>query len=56
MGGLLISASLANAYYPESNRGAGLVAKNFGTNMGIHVALGLAQEFVLAKLTSRHKH
>ena len=56
MGGLLISASLSNAYYPESNRGAGLVARNFGTNMGIHVALGLAQEFLLSKVTSKHKH
>jgi hypothetical protein len=56
MGGLLISASLSNAYYPESNRGPGLVARNFGTNMGIHVALGLAQEFILAKFTSRGKH
>jgi hypothetical protein len=56
IGGLLISASLSNAYYPESNRGPGLVARNFGTNMGIHVALGLAQEFLLAKITSRHKH
>jgi Carboxypeptidase regulatory-like domain len=56
MGGLLISASLSNAYYPESNRGVGLVARNFGTNMGIHVALGLAQEFILAKFTSRGKH
>ena len=56
MGGLLISASLSNAYYPASNRGPGLVARNFGTNMGIHVALGLAQEFILAKFTSRGKH
>ncbi len=56
MGGLLISASLSNAYYPGSNRGAGLVARNFGTNMGIHVALGLAQEFLLNKVTSKHKH
>jgi Carboxypeptidase regulatory-like domain len=56
MGGLLISASLSNAYYPASNRGAGLVARNFGTNMGIHVALGLAQEFILAKFTSKGKH
>jgi Carboxypeptidase regulatory-like domain len=55
MGGLLISASLSNAYYPASNRGPGLVARNFGTNMGIHVALGLAQEFILAKFTSRGK-
>jgi len=56
IGGLLISASLSNTYYPSSNRGAGLVFRNFGTNMGIHVALGLAQEFVLAKFTSKGKH
>jgi hypothetical protein len=56
IGGLLISASLANAYYPESNRGPGLVFRNFGTNMGIHVALGLAQEFLLGKFTSRGRH
>ncbi len=52
-GGSLISASLSNAYYPASDRGAGLVFKNFGTNMGLHVVLGLAQEFVLGKFTSK---
>jgi len=55
-GGSLISASLSNTYYPASNRGAGLVFRNFGTSMGLHVALGLAQEFVLDKFTSRGKH
>ena len=55
-GGLLISGALANTYYPESNRGAGLVFRNFGTNMGLHVALGLVQEFILSKFTSRGKH
>jgi hypothetical protein len=55
-GGSLISASLSNAYYPGSDRGAGLVFRNFGTSMGLHVVLGLAQEFVLDKLTSKHKH
>jgi len=24
--------------------------------MGLHVALGLAQEFILGKFTSKHKH
>jgi len=52
-GGSLISASLSNTYYPESQRGAGLVFRNFGTSMGLHVALGLAQEFLLSKITSR---
>jgi len=54
-GGSLISASLSTAYYPESNRGAGLVFRNFGTSMGLHIVLGLAQEFVLGKFTSKHK-
>ena len=56
MGGSLISAALSNTYYPDSQRGAGLVFTNFGTSMGLHVALGLAQEFVLSKFTSKHKH
>jgi Carboxypeptidase regulatory-like domain len=55
-GGSLISASLSNTYYPDSERGAGLVFTNFGTSMGLHVALGLAQEFLLGKFTSRGRH
>jgi hypothetical protein len=55
-GGSLISASLANAYLPDSNRGPGIVFTNFGTSIGLHVALGLAQEFMLPKFTSRGKH
>src|SRR5215813_746474 len=55
-GGSLISASLSNTYYPDSQRGAGLVFTNFGTSMGLHVALGLAQEFLLGKFTSRGSH
>ena len=55
-GGSLISASLSNTYYPESQRGPGLVFTNFGTSMGLHVALGLAQEFLLGKFTSRGSH
>jgi hypothetical protein len=54
-GGLLISGAIANTYYPASNRGAGLVFRNFGINMGIHVFVGVAQEFVLAKFTSKHQ-
>ncbi len=55
-GGSLISASLSNTYYPGSNRGADLIFRNFGTSMGLHVVLGLAQEFVLGKFTSKGKH
>ncbi len=56
IGGLLISGAVANMYYPSSNTGPGLVFRNFGMNMGIHVALGLAQEFVLAKFTRSGEH
>jgi hypothetical protein len=56
MGGSLISAALSNTYYPDSARGAGLVFTNFGTSMGLHVALGLAQEFLLGKFTRRGTH
>lgn len=55
MGGSLISAALSNTYYPDSQHGPGLVFTNFGTSMGLHVALGLAQEFLLGKFTSRHR-
>lgn len=55
-GGSLISASLSNTYYPSSQRGAGLVFTNFGTSMGLHVGLGLAQEFLLKRFTSRGTH
>jgi Carboxypeptidase regulatory-like domain len=52
-GGSLIAASLSNIYYPDSGRGPGLVFTNFGTSMGLHVALGFAQEFLLPKFTSK---
>jgi Carboxypeptidase regulatory-like domain len=55
LGGSLISAALSNTYYPDSQRGPGLVLTNFGTGIGLHVALGLAQEFLLDKFT-RRKH
>ena len=56
LGGSLISASLSNTYYPESNRGAGLVFTNFGTSLGLHVVVGLAQEFLLGRFTSKGSH
>jgi Carboxypeptidase regulatory-like domain len=54
-GGSLISSSISMAYYPESSRNAGRVFKNFGIGMGLHVAGGLAQEFILARFTSKGK-
>ena len=55
-GGDLISSSISLAYYPSSDRNAHHVFGNFGIGMGLHVAGGLAQEFILSKFTSRGKH
>ena len=55
-GGSLISASIANAYYPDSNRGPGHVFRSFGIGMALHVGGSLAQEFILDKFTSKGKH
>ena len=55
-GGSLISSSISLAYYPSSERNARHVFGNFGVGMGLHVAGGFVQEFILDKLTSRGKH
>ena len=54
-GGALVSASIPNAYYPDSNRGAGPTFKRFGMSMGFHVGGSLAQEFILARFTRKHR-
>src|SRR6266705_3576044 len=56
LGGSLIGHSISTAYYPSSSRTAGQVFENVGIDMGLHVASSLAQEFVLDKFTSKHKH
>ena len=55
-GGSLISSSIALSYYPSSDRNSQHVFKNFGIGMGLHVAGGLVQEFILDKFTSKGKH
>jgi hypothetical protein len=55
-GGSLIGYSISTAWYPSSNRTAGHVFENFGIDIGLHVVGSLAQEFILAKFTSKHKH
>jgi Carboxypeptidase regulatory-like domain len=55
-GGSLISSSIALSYYPSSDRNSQHVFKNFGIGMGLHVAGGLVQEFILGKFTSKGKH
>ncbi len=53
MGGILASSALSNAYYPESNRGVGLVLEGFAIGTGARMAAALAKEFVLHKFTHR---
>jgi hypothetical protein len=51
IGGSLASSALSNAYYPESNRGAGSTFQNFGIGTGERMAAALVREFLLRKLT-----
>jgi hypothetical protein len=56
LGGYLASGALANTYYPESNRGAGLVFSTALTDIAANMANGLIQEFLLRKLTPSAKN
>lgn len=56
LGGYLASGAIANAYYPESNRGVGLVFSTFGVDIAADMANGLIQEFLLKKLTPSAKN
>ena len=51
LGGNLASSALSNTYYPNSNRGPGLVFGNFAIGTVEHILSGVIQEFVLRKLT-----
>jgi Carboxypeptidase regulatory-like domain len=51
IGGDLSSSALSNLYYPQSNRGAGLVFQNVALTTGERMLSALVQEFVLSKLT-----
>jgi hypothetical protein len=52
LGGDLASSAISNLYYPESNRGAGLVFTNFGINTAERIAVSLAQEFLIRPIQS----
>lgn len=51
LGGYLASGAISNAYYPETNRGVGLVFNTFATDVSANVANAVIQEFLLRKLT-----
>ena len=55
LGGYLASGAIANTYYPESNRGPGLVLNTFLVNFSANIANSVLQEFVLRKLTPSAK-
>jgi hypothetical protein len=55
LGGYLVSGAISNAYYPASNRGAGLVFNTALVDAGASMANGLLQEFVLRRLTPAAK-
>ncbi len=52
-GGSLISNAIAVSYLPGSNRTADHVFGSFGIGMATHVVSSLAQEFILARFTSK---
>jgi hypothetical protein len=56
LGGDLISGSLSNAYYPESNRGASLVFTGFVLSTGERMVSTVVQEFIMKKLTPGAKN
>jgi hypothetical protein len=51
LGGDLTSGAISNLYYPETNRGAGLVFEGFAITTGVRTVNALIQEFLLRKLT-----
>lgn len=56
IGGDLASSAISNLYFPESDRGAGLVFSQFALGTAERIGASLAQEFLLGKLTHRGGH
>jgi hypothetical protein len=55
IGGDLVSSSLTNLYYPQQDRGAGVVFRGALEVTGGRIVNTLAQEFLLKHFTSREK-
>jgi hypothetical protein len=49
--GSLVAGGISNAYYPDSDRGVGLVFKNAGIGIATTAGVNLLQEFLLRKFT-----
>jgi hypothetical protein len=55
VGGDLASGAISNLYYPEKNRGPGIVFRGAAIDAGGRAVNGILQEFLLKKLTSHSK-
>ncbi len=51
IGGDLAAGAISNIYYPQSNRGTGIVFENALITTGGRMANGLVQEFILRRFT-----
>jgi hypothetical protein len=51
VGGDLAAGAISNIYYPQSNRGAGIVFENALITTGGRMVNGLVQEFILRRFT-----
>jgi hypothetical protein len=56
IGGDLASSALSNLYYPQADRGVGLVFANFAIGTAERIGANLAQEFIIGKFTKRGGH
>ena len=55
LGGDLASSALAQTYYPDSNRGPGMMFGNFAIGTGERMLSAVLQEFVLRRVTPAAK-
>lgn len=56
VGGDLAAGAISNIYFPQSNRGAGILFENALITTGGRMASGLVQEFVLRRFTSKARN
>ena len=56
LGGNLASSALSNLYYPQANRGPGLIFGNLAIGTAERIGASLAQEFLIGKFTRRGGH
>jgi hypothetical protein len=56
LGGDVASAALSNIYYPASNRGASRILGDVLLSTGERMLNGVIQEFILRRLTPKHRN